>query len=774
MTKKKQTDRTNAKAKVVENKSKSGRLGGVLGKLKDSWQVRLDNYWGKIPVLKKVPGVYRKWLVLGLAGFAFLFWFILKDLPSPTKLSSYAYPVSTKILDRNGELIYEIYADERRTPVSLTELPEYVKQATIAIEDKDFYKHHGFDIRGIARAVYKILFKSKLEGGSTITQQLVKNALLSPERTVQRKIREFILTWVVEVIYPKDKILEMYFNQVPYGGTAWGIEAAAETYFGKRTKDLSLAEAALLAGLPASPTSYSPFGAHPELAKERQSLVLAQMVEAGYITAEEAEAAKNQELKFKEPEKLAGLHFSLWVKDQLVGKFGERQVEQGGLRVYTTLDLNLQRWAEVVVATEVASLKKAIVGNGAVLVTNPGTGEILAMVGSKDYWATDEDGKVNIVFALRQPGSAIKPLNYALAIRDKKINAATSLIDVPTCFVVAGQEDYCPENYDMSYHGVVQARFALGNSYNLPAVKVLALNGLEHFIDFAKEMGITTFSDPKNYGLSLTLGGGEVRMADMAVAFGVLANGGAKKNLTAIKKIEDYQGKVLLEEKEKEGPRVLPMDTAYIVSHILLDNNARSAMFGTSSYLVVKGHPEISVKTGTTNDKRDNWTIGYNRDILVVTWVGNNDNEPMGAVASGVTGASPIWNKIITKALENKEQAWPMKPAEVVGATVCALSGLLPTGSGDQAGCQTRFEFFTEGGVPQQPESLRQVVQIDRTTGQLASSKTLVENMELSERSIIADPLGAMFCLDCTLQTEPQVIRYPIKGVSNEVPKTGE
>ncbi|MGB6838981.1 MAG: transglycosylase domain-containing protein [Microgenomates group bacterium] len=702
--------------------------------------------------------------------FLWLFW----GIPLPTNLSSEQYPVSTKLFDRNGKLIYEIYAEKRRTPIKLEELPEHLKEATIAIEDKDFYKHYGFSPTGIVRAAYNIVFKRKLQGGSTLTQQLVKNTLLSPERTIKRKIREFMLSMVVEAIYSKDQILEMYLNQIPYGSTAYGVEAATELYFAKSAKDLSLAEAALLAGLPAAPTRYSPFGAHPELARGRQETVLRRMVEDGHITSEEADEAQAQEIPFAEPETLRAPHFALWIKDQLAEKYGDAVVEQGGLRVTTTLDLELQEFAERTVATEVAKLNRHHVGNGAAIITRPKTGEVLSMVGSKDYFAEDEDGKVNVIFAKRQPGSSIKPLNYALALRDEKITAATPLADVPTCFTVPGQPLYCPRNYDGNFHGAVQVRFALGSSFNLPAVRVLALNGVENFVEFAKDMGITTFTDPSNYGLSLTLGGGEVRPYDMAVAFGVLANQGIKQPLISILKVEDWKGKVLeeVDTKELEGDRILTPDVTFLTSHILLDNNARTPAFGGSSYLNVAGHPEVSVKTGTTNDRRDNWTIGYTSQILVASWVGNNDNSPMSAAVSGVSGASPIWNRIIREALNKSEDgfydkeeeghAWPLQPNEVTGATVCSTTGVLPTGSEEDPGCPTRFEYFLLGTVTESVEEGNQDIQIDKTTGALAGRDIPPENIETQNHPVLYDPLGTLVCLDCPIPTDSVNVRFPL------------
>ncbi|OGM11789.1 hypothetical protein A2Z22_04435 [Candidatus Woesebacteria bacterium RBG_16_34_12] len=718
----------------------------------------------------------KKLVVIAVIGtfiisLVWLFW----GVPFPTKLSTSTIPVSTKLFDRNGELIFEIYTNTRRTPVKIEDIPESVKQSTIAIEDKDFYKHHGVSFTGILRATYKTIFKQKLEGGSTLTQQLVKNALLTPERTIKRKIREFVLTLMVEIIYSKEQILELYLNEIPYGSTAYGIGAASELYFNKEVKDLNLSEASLLAGLPAAPTKFSPFGAHPELAKGRQEIVLRRMVEDDYISQEEADKAKEAELKYAQPEKLKAPHFALWVKEQLAEKYGDVVVEQGGLRVTTTLDLKLQEFAETAVATEVAKLKKYDVGNGAAIVTRPSSGEILAMLGSYDYFAEDEDGKVNVVFRPRQPGSSIKPLNYALAFRNGKVTPSTPLADVPSCFSITGQQLYCPKNYDGGFHGAVQARFALGNSYNIPAVRVLALNGIENFFYFARDMGISTWSEPKNYGLSLTLGGGEVTPFDMATAFGVFANSGIKQPLISILKVSDWTGKVYEEinPKELEGDRILTPEVTFLISHILYDNNARSAAFGESSYLNVRGHPEVSVKTGTTNDRRDNWTIGYTKHILVSAWVGNNDNSPMSGAVSGVSGASPIFNQIMKNALDRAEKgefnqddeghAWPLQPEGVVGTTICATTGNLPSDP-NNPDCPPRFEYFLKDFVGAKIETGRKDVQIDKTNGALSYPELPPELVETQNRPFLLDPLGTLVCLDCPIASNSATIRYPIQN----------
>jgi penicillin-binding protein 1C len=701
---------------------------------------------------------------------------ILWDLPLPTSLGSQQIPVSTKIYDRNGKMLYEIYADKKSSPITLNEIPSYVKQATIAIEDKEFYHHYGFSVTGIVRAAYNTLLNNKLQGGSTLTQQLVKTALLSPERTIHRKVRELALTLLVEMIYSKDKILELYLNDIPYGSTAYGIGAASELYFAKPAKDLTLAEATLLAGLTASPSHYSPFGSHPELAKNRQEIVLRRMVEDHYITQEDMDKALNEPLNFAKTQDLTAPHFVLWVKELLADKYGEAVVEKGGLRVTTTLDLDLQKEAEVAVATEVAKLNKQKVGNGAALVTRPTTGEILAMVGSKDYNATDEDGKVNIILSERQPGSSIKPINYALAIEDKKITAATPLADIPTCFIVTGQTPYCPKNYDGSFHGGTQVRFALGNSLNIPAVRVLALNGIEHFIDFARKMGLSTLQDPKRYGLSLTLGGGEVTPYDMAQAYGVLATGGIKEPLTPFLKITNWQGKTLEETNfNSEGDRVLSQGTAFIISHILSDNNARMMAFGPSSYLVVKGHNEVSVKTGTTNDRRDNWTIGYTSQALVVTWVGNNNNKAMSGAVSGVSGASPIWNTIMKAVLDKTEKgvyssretghATLLKPESVIGASVCLTTGIMPDANNS---CPTRYEYFLDGTIPTSITGGIQDVEYNRDNGLFITEDTPQDKREKRSQNVFYDPLGTFICLDCPVEASSYSanIKYPLPEIS--------
>ena len=680
---------------------------------------------------------------------ALLFMF-LKDLPSPARLGKpSSYPISTKILDRNGELLYEIYDDQNRTPIKLDDLPTYVKQATISIEDKNFYRHHGFDTGGIVRALYKTATGQRLEGGSTITQQLVKVALLTPERTISRKIKEAILTIATEILYSKNQILEMYLNHVPYGGTAYGIEPAAHRFFDKNATNLTLAETALLAGLPQAPSRYSPF-LSPEAAKSRQTQVLDRMVEDKYLTKELAATTKNSELVYRSPgTNIRAPHFVMYVRQILEDKYGLQAVGQGGLRVTTTLDINLQDVAQASLSAELNNLKKLKITNGAALVTNPATGEIFAMIGSKDYFSEDIDGKVNVTTRSRQPGSSIKPLNYALGLETKIITPSTMLLDTPICFESTGQPNYCPRNYDNTFRGLTQIRFALGNSYNIPAVKVLALNGVGNFLTFATKLGITSWANSQNYGLSLTLGGGEVTMLDMATAFGVFANQGIKVPLEPILKVEDFSGKVLQEfvsaDAIRTGDKVLSSETSFLISHILSDNNARASAFGAGSVLNIPGKT-VSVKTGTTNNLRDNWTIGYTPTRLVATWVGNNDNSPMSYVASGVTGASPIWQKIMRYTLRDIHTEGLTKPEDIEGASICTNSGTLPS---PENPCDTRYEYFLKGTIPTVSTLTKRELFVNKTTHHPPNNENEFGDVEPREQTVASDPFVKDYCIDC-------------------------
>jgi len=727
-------------------------------------------------VEKKIKPVSKSFVIklvifIGIGYFVFS---IFYKLPNPASLKEYkVVPLSTHILDRNGKLLYEIYREQSRTAIKLDQLPKYVAQATIAIEDKDFYKHGGVSLfGGMLRAIKDTVLRQKLQGGSTITQQLIKSALLTPERTIRRKIREIILALWTERIFSKNEILEMYLNQVPYGGAAYGVEEAAKIYFSKHAKELTLSEAALLAGLPQAPSIYSPFY-NPDLAKERRNSVLKTMYTAKYIDKNTYEKETQKVLKINPPKtSINAPHFVFYVKYQLEQVYSLQQIEEEGLKVTTTLNLEVQKQAENILKNELEKIKELDVTNGAILVTRPPTGEILSMIGSVDYFAT-ASGAFNVATALRQPGSSIKPLNYAVGLDRKLVTPATVFLDVPTCFLAAGQpKTYCPVNYDGQFHGPTQLRFTLGNSYNIPAVKMLAYNGVENFIASASAFTISTFKDPKKYGLSLTLGGGEVKMTEMAQAFSAFANRGIAKKLVSILKIEDKNGKVLYRLKDPNlikdvkkslpspnffaitGSKAISQETAFLISHILLDNNARSAAFGDHSYLIIP-NKAVSVKTGTTDDKKDNWTIGFTPNFLTAVWVGNNDNTPMNPyLTSGVTGAAPIWNQVMSYVLKNQSDLWPVRPADVVGKQVCWDNGTLAEKKEDGSeSCQSRFEYFIKGTEPISSVTMKELLPINRDSGRLTQVDD--PNAELQEKTVIKD-MFSIYCVDCNHEGEQQ------------------
>lgn len=634
----------------------------------------------KLPKLK-IPKPGLRLLLISLLVISF-YLLILRGLPSPKDLTSRPLQVSTKIYDRNGVLLYKIFKDQNRTLVSLSDIPLHVRLATLAAEDAEFYSHPGFSIRGIIRALIRNVEKGELSGGSTITQQLVKNALLSPEKTIVRKIKEIILAMEVERVFTKDQILEMYLNEVSYGGTAYGIKEGAQEYFSKEVKNLTLSEAAYLAGLTVSPTKLSPFGENPELAKDRRDEVLKLMRINKFITVEQEEEARKEEIKITPGNKdIKAPHFVMYVRQILVNKYGEDMVEKGGLEVTTTLDYEIQKMAQGIVKDEVDKLKSLKVGNGTAVVVNPQTGEILAMVGSKDYFDPN-GGNVNVALRLRQPGSSIKIVNYAYAL-SHGFTPATILDDSPTVFKVAGLSAYAPRNYDGEYRGKITLRSALAQSRNIPAVKVLASYGVTKMIDQGRVMGITTWQDPSMYGLSLTLGGGDIKLIDLAQVFATVANLGKKPNIISITSVKNYKGETLEENGNSDFSEVIDPRVAYQLIDILKDNWARAPEFGTRSYLVISNHPEVAVKTGTSNNLKDNLTLGFNQNYLVAVWVGNNDSTPMSRVASGVTGASPIWNKIMTNLLKNSaSHNWEMP------------DGLI------QKDCYGKAEYFLKENVP--------------------------------------------------------------------------
>ncbi len=635
------------------------------------------------PKKKRIPKKAK--LVLSISLIIILIYFYTTtvfnlgvQLPSPKRLTTPIQPLTTEFYDRNGILLYRLYEGRNRTLIKLGEVPRYLIQATLSAEDKNFYSHPGVDFPSIIRAGYANLRYGRQEGASTLTQQLIKNTLLTPEKTYERKIKEIILALWAERIYSKDEILQMYLNEAPYGGPAWGIEAASQTYFNKKVSELTLAQSAFLAGLPASPTQFSPYGPNPDLAKIRQRWVLDRMVEDKYISKDQSERTYSQDLQIRPAvNNIKAPHFVMYVKDLLSQKYGPRVVSQGGLKIYTTLDLALQEQAEKIVSEEVAKLGALNVRNGAAMVTDAKSGQILAMVGSKDYH-DPIFGSFNVTTALRQPGSSIKPITYAAAFK-MGYSPGNTILDAPVTFKNAGSPPYSPVNYDGSFHGPVSIRVALGSSYNIPAVKMLSTVGVSNMIQVAKDLGITTFTEPQRYGLSLTLGGGEVKLADMMGVYGSFATGGMRANQTAILKVTDSNNRVL-EQSDAKPRRVLGSEVAYIINSILSDNSARIPAFGSNSLLKIPGHT-VASKTGTSDNKRDNWTFGYTPEFVVGVWVGNNDNTPMNpALTSGVTGAAPIWNRIMSLILQEREDLAFEKPKGVKVATVDGRKDLVIDG----------------------------------------------------------------------------------------------
>lgn len=639
---------------------------------------RIIRLLGKIRFRKIKLSIRWRWLiptVLMLLASGSTWWFyekIIVDLPNVNEI--YNPPkMSTKILDRNGNLLFKFYEDENRSWVLFDKIPQPLILATLAIEDKDYYNHHGLSVRGVAQAVFYNLFKKgqdqNLRGGSTITQQLVKNVFFSDEKTIARKIKEAVLSILVERKLSKNEILERYFNQVSYGGDTYGVEEASLKYFGKDVWNVDAAEAAYLAGLPAAPSSYSPFGNDPELGFARQKHVVGEMVSNGFITSEKANEILAEKLKIIDSgAKIEAPHFVFYVKDYLLKEYGFENVDRRGLIVTTSLDLNLQKRAEKIVKEEVLADSKLRISNGAALITDPKTGQILAMVGSKDYYARDIDGKYNVTTALRQPGSSIKPINYLLALM-KGWTLASTVEDGPVVYQVSGQKPYAPQDYDGKFRGLVTLRTALASSLNVPSVRILSQDGVNNMIDLAQLMGITTWNDRNRFGLALALGSGEVKMTEMATAYGIFATLGKKVEPEPILEIKNYLGEIIYEAKPEKKEIVDPK-MAFMINDVLSDNNARAPIFGLNSKLKINGKT-VAVKTGTTNILRDNWCIGWTPSWLVAAWVGNNDNSPMSWVASGVSGATPIWSRIMTELLANKpNEGWAV-PNGVYKANVC-------------------------------------------------------------------------------------------------------
>jgi 1A family penicillin-binding protein len=594
--------------------------------------------------------------VLGILSVAGIFIYFSKDLPSPGKVNKRFIAESTKIYDRTGtHLLYEVHGEEKRTLIPFEEMPEVLRAATLTLEDQDFYSHHGIKISSIVRSLLKdILHRGAAQGGSTITQQFVKNSLLTNEKTFTRKIKEAILSIEIEQKFSKDEILAMYLNEIPYGSNAYGIEAAAQTYFGKNAKNLTLDEAAMLASLPQAPSRYSPYGSRLDELKGRQEFALTRMADLGYITREQAEEAKQVDVFAKlvpQRENINAPHFVMYIKEYLETKYGDQAVEQGGLKVITTLDWDLQQAAEQAVREGAEKNLRLKANNAALAAIDPKTGQIVAMVGSKDYFDTKIDGQVNVTIRDRQPGSSFKPYVY-LAAFTKGYLPETMLYDVETNFSTEDGKDYKPQNYNGKFNGPVSMAKALGGSLNIPAVKTLYLVGAKEAIVLAKNLGITSLNEPDRYGLSLVLGGGEVKLLDHVSAYATLAAGGVKHSKTAILKIENSQGEVLEEFKSEPGERVVEEKYIAMLDSVLSNNENRAWVFGENNPLRFDNR-QVAAKTGTTNGFRDAWTVGYTPSLAAGVWVGNSKNEEMSEGADGSVVAAPIWRAFMNKALAN-------------------------------------------------------------------------------------------------------------------------
>ncbi|OGZ33371.1 MAG: hypothetical protein A3I88_01080 [Candidatus Portnoybacteria bacterium RIFCSPLOWO2_12_FULL_39_9] len=683
-------------------------------------------------------------LFLGLGVFAYF----AKDLPDPEKISQREVVESTKIYDRTGEVVlYDIHGEEKRTIIPIEEIPQYVKETTIIAEDDNFYHHFGLDLKGIIRAAVANLRGQKItQGGSTITQQFIKNAFLTPEKTFIRKIREAILALELEIKYDKDEILGFYLNQVPYGSNAYGIEAAARTFFDKPAKELTLAEAALLAGLPKAPTYYSPYGSHTDELKARQEYILDRMAKFGYLTEEKIEETKKEKLKYA-PQRYGfkAPHFVMYIQEYLEEKYGRDYVEKGGLKVYTTLDWNLQKVAEEAIAQRADYNKKNYLATNAALVSvDPKTGQILAMVGSRDYFDIKNQGNFNVTISPnRQPGSSFKPFAYAAALK-KGFTPETVLFDLETSFGLFGppgqEKEYKPQNYDGRFRGPITMRQALAQSINLVSVKVLYLAGLNETINLAQDMGITTLKDRKRYSLSLVLGGGEVKLLDETAAYGVFAAEGIKHPVASILKIKDAKGNIL-EEYQNKSSRVLDQQTARQINDILSDEEARAPMFGSHSNLYLAGRP-AAVKTGTTQEYRDGWTVGYTPSLVAGVWAGNNDSSSM-RQGDGSYVAAPIWNEFMKRAYELRGAA----PQESEGQPLALFT--LPN----------KIEEFTSPepittGKPilNGQFAFERKIKIDKISGKLATDLT---PPDLIEEKIYQEVHSILYYVDKNNPTGP-------------------
>ncbi len=663
-------------------------------------------------------------VLLGALGLATLIYLLVGDLPAPDALITRSSPDATKIYDRHGQLLYEVLDPRagRRTRVPLNQMPPYFREAVVAVEDSNFYSNPGVDATGIVRAAVQNLRAGEIvAGGSTITQQLARDLLLSREeresRSITRKLREAILALRLTQAYSKDQILEMYLNEVYFGQLAYGAEAAAQTYFGKPARDLDLAESALLAGLIQSPAVYNPF-VDLDAARARQAIVLGLMVKNGSISASDSQVAQAEPIHLVAGSPntiLRAPHFVTYVRNLLEERYGPETVNHGGLKVITALDIDLQERAQEIVRQRLGELARRTrdegapdynVNDAAVVVLDPTMGEILAMVGSADYFDKTIDGAVNVALANRQPGSAIKPITYVTAF-SRDWTPATVVSDVPTAFLTKENQPYEPENYDRIWHGPISLRQALATSSNMVAVKVLDHVGIKAMIETAQALGISTFQDPDRFGLSLTLGGGEVKLLELTAAFAAFAEQGQRVDPVAILSVNGQPWS-----ERGNATQVLSPQTAYLITSILSDDSARIPAFGEDSILELSR--PAAAKTGTTTDFRDNWTVGYTPNLTVGVWVGNADNTPMYKI-SGITGAGPIWHDVMDEALKSRPVLAFVRPPGIVEAEICDTSGLLATED-----CpRQRSEVFVAGTEPTRTDDSYRPILLDNATGLL-------------------------------------------------------
>lgn len=595
-------------------------------------------------------------LVVGFLGLAVLFAWVSRDLPDPNRLLDRQTQATTKIWDRTGtHLLYEIHGSEKRTVVQLQDVSRYAVSAAIASEDRNFYQHHGVELQSFLRAIFDRIFLGKrLRGTSTITQQVVKNVILSSERSLSRKAKELILAFEIERKFTKSQILQIYFNETPYGSTAYGVESAAYMYFGKSAKDLGPGEGALLAAIVPAPTRLSPYGSNKEELLWRWRHILDTEHDMGGLTDEEWAAAKNEDILSHVQARIENItapHFVLYVKELLAEQYGERTVEEGGLNVVTTLDYDKQMAAEQAVKDGMDVVKKYGGTNAALVAEDARTGQVLAMVGSADYFDTENDGNVNVAIRSRQPGSSFKPIVYAAAF-EKGYTPSTVVFDVNTKFPTDTGTPYEPHDYDMGERGPITLKKALGGSLNIPAVKTLYLIGLDRALDFADSLGYTTLHDRSRFGLSLVLGGAEVKLVEHVAAYGAFATEGTYRAPSYILSVKDPSGKTLREWRDAPKESVMGVETARNINDILSDNENRAYVFGEKNYLTLPDRP-VAAKTGTTNNFVDAWTVGYTPGLAAGVWTGNDDNSVMKKGADGSKVAAPIWQSFMKAALKD-------------------------------------------------------------------------------------------------------------------------